>query len=134
MDDLLNTGALSFKDDLKTRSGIGVSTGADDSKRLGMHSRASKRTERLRTSHHGITYPALPTSMIKEMFASFIRSSGFHNSNIDKDMLKIVTLASDWYFEQLGDDLKAYADHARRRTIDEADVIALMKRYEANPN
>jgi hypothetical protein len=36
--------------------------------------------------------------------------------------------ASDWFFEQLGEDLQAYAKHAGRKTIDESDVLTLMKR------
>ncbi|KAH8162061.1 hypothetical protein CIB48_g6165 [Xylaria polymorpha] len=36
--------------------------------------------------------------------------------------------ATDWFFEQLGDDLSAYAKHAGRKTIDESDMITLMRR------
>jgi len=38
-------------------------------------------------------------------------------------------LASDWFFEQVSDDLGAYSKHAGRKTIDESDVVTLMARY-----
>jgi hypothetical protein len=36
---------------------------------------------------------------------------------------------TDDFFEQMGEDLAAYAQHAGRRGIEEADVLALMRRY-----
>ncbi|KAF4772768.1 hypothetical protein HER10_EVM0000677 [Colletotrichum scovillei] len=45
------------------------------------------------------------------------------------DTLAEIQRASDWFFEQLGDDLSAYAKHAKRKTIDESDMLTLMRRY-----
>jgi histone H3/H4 len=36
---------------------------------------------------------------------------------------------TDDFFEQIGIDLAAYAQHGGRKMIEESDVIALMKRY-----
>ncbi|KAL1837066.1 hypothetical protein VTJ49DRAFT_4318 [Mycothermus thermophilus] len=81
----------------------------------------------IRISKHGIEYPSLPASMVKRLAQNFAKVSGA-NGNITPDALRAIMQASDWFFEQLGDDLAAYADHAGRKTIDESDVLTLMKR------
>ncbi|KAL2269544.1 hypothetical protein VTJ83DRAFT_1728 [Remersonia thermophila] len=87
----------------------------------------------IRISKHGIEYPSLPASMVKRLAQNFAKASGI-NGNITPDALRVIMQASDWFFEQLGDDLAAYADHAGRKTIDESDVLTLMKRQrQINP-
>lgn len=81
------------------------------------------------TSRHGIEYSSLPSSTIKKIATTIIRSTG-SKSRLDKDTLASLSQATDWFFEQVADDLGAYARHAKRKTIEEADVIMLMKRQK----
>lgn len=87
------------------------------------------RKKKKRISRHGIEYPALPPSFVKRVAQTALQSSGLSNQRISPDTLEALTQASEWFFEQLGDDLGAYADHAKRKTIEESDVVTLMKRY-----
>jgi histone H3/H4 len=81
----------------------------------------------LHQSKHGIPYPSLPAAVIKKLASTFSRSAG-GNGKINKETVAALTEASDWFFEQVSEDLAAYAGHARRKRIDESDMIALMKR------
>jgi len=47
---------------------------------------------------------------------------------MSKEILEAIVDASDWFFEQLGEDLGTYAGHAGRRTIDDKDISTVMKR------
>ncbi|KAK7207603.1 centromere kinetochore component CENP-T-domain-containing protein [Myxozyma melibiosi] len=44
------------------------------------------------------------------------------------DGMNAIMAASEVYFKQVSEDLTAYAQHASRKTIDEADVVLLLKR------
>ena len=79
-------------------------------------------------SQHGIEYPSLPASFVKRVAQTALQSSGLSNKRVSTDTLAALTQASEWYFEQLGDDLGAYANHAKRKTIEDSDVAMLMKR------
>ena len=79
-------------------------------------------------SRYGLPFPSLPTTMVKRIVKTSARSLGSGKTRLNKEALTAITQASDWFFEQLGEDLGAYADHARRRTIDETDMITLMRR------
>ncbi|RCI09571.1 hypothetical protein L249_3902 [Ophiocordyceps polyrhachis-furcata BCC 54312] len=89
---------------------------------------ASGRGRQKRLSKHGAEYPPLPPSMVKKVAQKFLHSSGLSNPRISADTLAALTQASDWFFEQLGDDLGAYAKHAKRKTVEESDVVTLMRR------
>lgn len=80
-----------------------------------------------RISQHGIEYPSLPPGVVKRVAQRFAGKS-----KISPDTLAALVQASDWFFEQLGDDLSAYADHAGRKTIEESDMLTLMRRYVAS--
>ncbi|KAL2023513.1 hypothetical protein VTK56DRAFT_2121 [Thermocarpiscus australiensis] len=87
----------------------------------------------VKVSKHGIEYPSLPPAVVKRLAQSFAKTSGA-KGKIAPDAMKAIMQASDWFFEQLGEDLQAYAKHAGRKTIDESDVITLMKRQrQINP-
>ena len=89
----------------------------------------TKKSKEQKVSRHGIPYPSLPVAVVKKLAATFARSSGNGKSKIDKDTMAAIMQATDWFLEQVADDLGTYAKHARRRTIDESDVITLMKRF-----
>jgi histone H3/H4 len=86
------------------------------------------RLKRKRISRFGVEYPPLPPSFVKKVAQTALQSSGLSNPRISADTLTALTQASEWFFEQLGDDLAAYSDHARRKTIEESDVVTLMRR------
>ena len=97
------------------------------SARAGAKQRRPKRG--VKVSKHGIQYPSLPPAVVKRLAQTFAHTSGIGKSKISPDTLSVIMQASDWFFEQLGDDLQAYAKHAGRKTIDESDMLTLMKRY-----
>ncbi|KAF4952087.1 hypothetical protein FSARC_12719 [Fusarium sarcochroum] len=84
--------------------------------------------KRKRISQHGIEYPALPPAFVKRVAQTALQSSGLSNQRLSAETLDALIQSSEWFFEQLGDDLGAYADHAKRKTIEESDVFTLMKR------
>lgn len=90
--------------------------------------RRKKKKPGVKTSKHGIPYPSLPAGVVKRLAQTFAQSGGARGK-ISSDTLAAVMQASDWFFEQLGDDLQAYAKHAGRKTIDESDMLTLMRRY-----
>lgn len=83
----------------------------------------------LAMSRHGISYSSLPTPVVRKTVSRFqnLRIKG-QKASIKEDTLRAMLEASDRFFEQLGYDLRAYAQHAKRRKIEESDVIAVMKR------
>ncbi|KAL2161309.1 hypothetical protein VTH06DRAFT_8529 [Thermothelomyces fergusii] len=88
----------------------------------------------IKVSKHGIEYPSLPPAVVRRLAQNFARASGV-KGKITADGMKAIMQASDWFFEQLGEDLQAYAKHAGRKTIDESDVLTLMKRQrQINPS
>ncbi|KAK8239777.1 centromere kinetochore component CENP-T-domain-containing protein [Phyllosticta capitalensis] len=82
----------------------------------------------LKVSRFGHEYPSLPSSVVKRLATSFARIHGGPSSKLSKDTLEAISTASDWFFEQAGEDLASYASHAGRKTIEEADVVMLMRR------
>lgn len=90
--------------------------------------RGVKRKKGKKISRHGIEYPSLPPSVVKRLATTCAKTAG-SKGKISPDTLDAIMQATDWFFEQLGDDLSAYAKHAGRKTIDESDMITLMRRY-----
>ncbi|KAK2058497.1 hypothetical protein LY76DRAFT_55642 [Colletotrichum caudatum] len=82
----------------------------------------------VRLSKYNVEYPSLPPAVVKRLANTFARSSGVSKTKIGPEALAEIQRASDWFFEQLGDDLSAYARHAKRKTIDESDMLTLMRR------
>lgn len=80
-------------------------------------------------SQLGAEYPPLPPNFVKRVAQRALQNSSLNNPRISADVVTALTQASDWFFEQMGDDLGAYAEHAGRDAIDDADVITLMRRY-----
>lgn len=82
----------------------------------------------MRTSKSGHDYPSFPSAVVKRLANGLAKSQGA-NAKISKDTLLALVQATDWFFEQVGEDLAAYAQHAGRKMIEDRDMIALMKRY-----
>ena len=81
-----------------------------------------------RMSKHGIACPQFPPTTVKRVAEQFARTSGIANPRIDKDTLAALQQATDWFYEQVSDDLAAFATHAGRKTINESDMELVMKR------
>uniref|UniRef100_A0A0B7K2R4 CENP-T/Histone H4 histone fold domain-containing protein n=1 Tax=Bionectria ochroleuca TaxID=29856 RepID=A0A0B7K2R4_BIOOC len=103
-----------------------ISAVAADSERTERTKQPLKKRKRI--SRHGIEYPSLPSTFVKRVAQNALQNSGLSNTRISADTLAALEQASDWFFEQLGDDLEAYASHAKRKTIEESDVVTLMRR------
>ncbi|KAF9872252.1 hypothetical protein CkaCkLH20_10344 [Colletotrichum karsti] len=82
----------------------------------------------LKLSKYGTEYPSLPPAVVKRLAGTFAKGSGITKTKISPEVMEELQRASDWFFEQLGDDLAAYAKHAKRKTIDESDMLTLMRR------
>ncbi len=77
----------------------------------------SRRKNGKRISRHGIEYPSLPQGVVKRLATTLAKTAGVSKAKISSDTLDAIMQATDWFFEQLGDDLSAYARHAGRKTI-----------------
>lgn len=80
-------------------------------------------------SRHGIPVPNMPAGVIKKLATRFAPARAGSKTKINKATLAAIEQASSWYFEQVSEDLAAYSKHAGRKTIDESDVAALIRRY-----
>ncbi|TGJ80155.1 hypothetical protein E0Z10_g8593 [Xylaria hypoxylon] len=89
--------------------------------------RGTMRKKGKKISRYGIEYPSLPPNVVKRLATTLAKTAG-SKGRIGPDTLNAIMQATDWFFEQLGDDLSAYAKHAGRKTIDESDMITLMRR------
>ncbi|KAI9849184.1 MAG: hypothetical protein M1838_000261 [Thelocarpon superellum] len=90
--------------------------------------RRPKAQKALKLSRHGIPYPSLPIGVVKKMASTFVQAQGKARSNLNTETMAAMMQATDWFFEQVSDDLGTFARHAGRKTIDESDMITLMKR------
>ncbi|KAB5562903.1 centromere kinetochore component CENP-T-domain-containing protein [Coniochaeta sp. 2T2.1] len=89
--------------------------------------KVKKKKETRKTSKYGIVYPQLPPAVVKRLAQTFAKTSGV-KGKISPDTMAAIQQASEWFFESTGDCLGEYAKHAGRKTIDESDVLLLMRR------
>ena len=94
---------------------------------------ASAGKKPLKLSRHGTPYPSLPLNVVKKLATNFARTSAGGvgrgtKTKLGKDTMAAIMQATEWFFEQAGDDLGAYAAHRGGRTVESGDVVALMKR------
>jgi histone H3/H4 len=94
--------------------------------------RMGSRRKELKLSKIGLDYPSFPAAPVKKLALSFMKSQG-SKAQLNKDALAALVQTTDDFFEQIGIDLAAYAQHAGRRMIEESDVLALMRRYVTFP-
>ena len=90
--------------------------------------RMGGRRKELKLSRVGLDYPSFPAAPVKKLALSFMKSQG-SKAQLNKDALAALVQTTDDFFEQIGMDLAAYAQHAGRKVIEESDVLALMRRY-----
>ncbi len=87
-----------------------------------------RRAKEMRISQRGLEYPPFPAAPVKKLALGFMKSQG-SKAKLSKETLAALVRTTDDFFEQIGIDLAAYAQHGGRKMIEESDVIALMKRY-----
>lgn len=122
---LLDMTAIDDDEDIGNDGATDLSTGTVVIRQASRAGEAAGRVRKpgKKVSRHGIQYPSLPTSTVKRLAQRFAGKA-----KIGPDTLSAIMQASDWFFEQLGDDLEAYAHHANRETINESDMLTLMRR------
>lgn len=123
--------AISPEENLQWPQRLSPALAAEDE--IGLPDQISKSKPRkpkiLAVSRRGISYSPLPARVVKRVATRFQRlyAKG-GKATIKGDTLIALMEASNEFFEQFGFDLKAYAQHARRKKIDESDVTTIMKR------
>ncbi|KAG8534252.1 uncharacterized protein KY384_001096 [Bacidia gigantensis] len=81
-----------------------------------------------RLSQYGIPYKAFPHAITKGIAATFARSSTGRRRSLSKETLFAIREAGNAFLSQLSGDLGIFTQHAGRKVIDDADIIAVMKR------
>ncbi|NXX21928.1 CENPT protein, partial [Podargus strigoides] len=84
--------------------------------------RAKPVPKRLGAPRRKKSEPHIASGLIKMIFSHYARMP------VTRDTFKIVEKCSQRYFKQLSDDLEAYSSHARRKTVEMADLELLMRR------
>ncbi|XP_074929835.1 centromere protein T [Chelonoidis abingdonii] len=87
-----------------------------------MPPRAQQAAKRTATAPRRKREPALPSSLVKKIFSHYVKVP------VARDAFKVVEKCVEVYFRQLSNDLEAYTMHARRKTVEEADLELLMRR------
>lgn len=83
----------------------------------------TRKPRALRQSAYGIDYAPLPPAVIRKL------ASQLSATKLSKDTLRVLDEASEAFFRQTADSLRAFARHAGRKTVDESDVVQLMMRW-----
>ena len=98
-------------------------------KQTPLEAAASRPRKKLKLTRHGTTVPSLPTSLIKRIAIDARTRVGKKKPVLGKDHVKALEQATEWFFEQVGEDLEAFANHARRKKrVNGDDVLTLMRR------
>ncbi|XP_010150650.1 PREDICTED: centromere protein T, partial [Eurypyga helias] len=66
--------------------------------------------------------PEIASSLIKNIFSHYVKMP------VTRDAFTVIQKCSERYFKQLSNDLEAYSNHARRKTVEKADLEVLMRR------
>lgn len=100
-----------------------------DIESAGQMAAVSRRRKRQKMTRHGTVVPALPSSLIKHIATEAHVRRGRRKPQLGKDHMKALEQATEWFFEQAGEDLAGYAQHSRRKKrVDDSDVLMLMRR------
>lgn len=85
--------------------------------------------KRVKETRHGTFVPSLPSSLIKRVAIEAQARLGNRRPQLGRDHMKALEQATEWFFEQVGEDLEAYSDHARRKKrVDRSDALMLLRR------
>ncbi|KIW34493.1 uncharacterized protein PV07_01269 [Cladophialophora immunda] len=92
------------------------------------------RRKKLKLTRHGELVPSLPSSLIRRVAIEAQTRLGNRRPKLGRDHMQALEQATEWYFEQIGEDLEVYSTHARRKRIDQSDVLMLMRRQRLLQN
>lgn len=85
--------------------------------------------KKLKMNRKGNMVPSIPSSLIRWIANESQEKAGKRKIRLGKDHMKALEQATEWFFEQVGEDLEAYANHSKRKKrIDTDDVLLLMRR------
>lgn len=87
-----------------------------------------RRRKRLKLTKHNIAVPCLPTSLIKRVAMQTQLDLNRKRPAFGKDHVAALEQATEWFFEQIGEDLAAFAEHGRKKRVDASDALLLIKR------
>ncbi|KAI5803437.1 centromere kinetochore component CENP-T-domain-containing protein [Peziza echinospora] len=80
-----------------------------------------------RLSKHGHVIPTLPPRVVKKLAQTFV-GGGAAGRSISGETLAAIIRASEAFFENVGESLGAFAEHAGRKTVFDSDVEVLLRR------
>ncbi|KAL2401030.1 hypothetical protein ABEF95_000482 [Exophiala dermatitidis] len=87
------------------------------------------RRKKLKLTRHGEMVPSLPASLIKRVAIDASSRLGIRKPRLGREHMQALEQATEWFFEQVGEDIAAYSDHARRKKrVDRSDALILMRR------
>lgn len=90
---------------------------------------SAPRRRKVKMTQNGEMIPSLPSSLIKRVAIQAQDRLGNRRPKLGRDHVKALEQATDWFFEQVGQDLEAYSDHAKRKKrVDASDMLMLMRR------
>lgn len=90
---------------------------------------------RLKMNHRGNMIPSIPSSLIKRIVHESQAKANKRKTTLGKDHMKALEQATEWFFEQVSEDLETYSQHSRRKKrIDADDVLLLMRRQRVLRN
>jgi len=91
--------------------------------------------QKLKMNRRGNLVPSLPSSLIKRIVYRSQEKAKKRKTTLSKDHMKALEQATEWFFEQISEDLEAYSSHGKRRKrIDVDDVLLLMRRQRVLRN
>lgn len=85
--------------------------------------------KKMKMNSRGNMVPSLPSSLIKRIVHESQEKANKRRTTLGKDHMKALEQATEWFFEQVSQDLETYSSHGRRKKrIDADDVLLLMRR------
>ena len=90
--------------------------------------RTPRKPKSLSHSYHSIGCAAMPFGVTRSVATSSAHLLGNRIGRVNKTTLNAIVEAGNLFFEQLSGDLELFAKDAGRKTINETDVVAAMKR------
>jgi histone H3/H4 len=90
--------------------------------------------KRLKLTRHGHAIPSLPSSLIRRIATETQTRIGKRKPKLGREHMKALEQATEWFFEQVGEDLKAFSGHAKRKKrVHESDMLMLMRKQRVAP-
>ena len=89
----------------------------------------SKKITSLKRSRYGVPYATVPLGITKSLAVASAHATSKRRCGLSKEAIRAIRTAGESFLEQLSVDLKKISMHARKKTVDEADLVTIMRRY-----